>query len=564
MYILHTNDMAGGLLNLVAEGANNTIIQGGDYQKTLFRTTYHKITNFGLQKFRIDYDGTRDLRTGEASTFTFKMPRYAELLLDTYVVITLPHIWSPIYHPCEETNNKWAAYDFRWIRDIGSHMLKEIEIKCGNFTLQKYSGEYLAAMVERDFDESKKKLFYEMTGNIDELYDPANAYGRANTYPSAFYTDNTLGSEPSIRGRTLYIPINAWFTLDSKCAFPMASLQYNELVITVTMRPMEELFQVRDVFDVVNSYPYVRPDLREDRYQLYRFLQTPPTIDLGKENYATKMNGWNADIHMLATYCFLSKEETKTFTAENQVYLVKDIIEYNFENMAGAKKVKVQSTGMVSSWMWYLQRNDVYLRNEWSNYTNWPYRTIPSDIIPAPVDGTDSNFSLDQDPTKYIGPWVNPDGKNTGLFVTNVYTVENQKSILETMGILFNGEYRENLMPREVYEYVEKYTRTKGFAQNGIYCYNFCLNSDFQEYQPTGAINMSKFKTVELELSTYVPLFDLQNYNYQITCNTDGQVIATSAPTWRLYEYSYNLRLFEERYNVLSFVGGYCGLLYAK
>ena len=41
--------MAGGLLNLVAEGANNTIIQGGDYQKTLFRATYHKITNFGLQ-----------------------------------------------------------------------------------------------------------------------------------------------------------------------------------------------------------------------------------------------------------------------------------------------------------------------------------------------------------------------------------------------------------------------------------------------------------------------------------------------------------------------------------
>ena len=29
-------------------------------------------------------------------------------------------------------------------------------------------------------------------------------------------------------------------------------------------------------------------------------------------------------------------------------------------------------------------------------------------------------------------------------------------------------------------------------------------------------------------------------------------------------EYNYNLVLFEERYNVLSFIGGYCGLLYAK
>jgi hypothetical protein len=556
--------MAGGLLNLVAEGANNTIIQGGDYQKTLFRATYNKITNFGLQKFRVDYEGQRDLRIGEASTFSFKMPRYAELLMDTYIVMTLPHIWSPIYHPCEETDNRWAAYDFRWIRNIGSHVIKEIEIKCGNFTLQKYSGEYLAAMVERDFDESKKKLFNEMTGNVDELYDPANSFGRANTYPSAYFTNNTLGSEPSIRGRTLYIPINAWFTMDSKCAFPMASLQYNELVINVTMRPLEELFQVRDVFDVINNYPYVRPDFKEERFQIYRFLQTPPAIDIGKNSYSTKMNGWNADIHILATYCFLSKEETKTFTAENQVYLIKDIIEYNYENIVGSKKVKVLSTGMVSSWMWYFQRNDVYMRNEWSNYTNWPYRTIPSDIVPAPITGTDENFVLDEDPTKYIGPWINPDGKNTGLFVTNDYTVENQKSILETMGILFNGEYRENLMPREVFDYVEKYTRTSGCANSGLYCYNFCLNSAVSEYQPTGGINMSKFKTVELEINTYVPLFDLQNYEYKITCNLDGDVIATSSPTWRLYEYSYNMRLFEERYNVLSFVGGYCGLLYAK
>lgn len=556
--------MAGGLLNLVAEGANNTIIQGGDNQKTLFRTTYKKITNFGLQKFRIDYDGQKDLRLTEPSVFSFKMPRYAELLMDTYVVLTLPHIWSPIYHPCQQTNNKWASYDFRWIKDIGTHIIKEIEIKCGNFTIQKYSGDYLAAMVERDFDESKKKLFNQMTGNIDEICDPANSYGRANSYPSAYYSGSTLGAEPSIRGRKLYIPINAWFTLDSKCAFPMTSLQYNELFINITLRPIEELFQVRDVFDDVNRYPYVRPDFTQDRFQLYRFLQTPPAVIVDKANYPNILNTWNADIHLLSTYCFLSREETLAFTRENQVYLIKDIMEYNYENVTGTKKVKVETSGMVSNWMWYLQRNDVYMRNEWSNYTNWPYRTIPGDIQNAPIQGTDPSIYLDSDNTTLIGPLINPDGKNTGFFISGEYTVENRKEILETMGILFNGEYRENLLTREVFDYVEKYTRTKGNAVSGLYCYNFCLNSDSREYQPTGAINMSKFKTVELEISTFVPLFDLQNYNYQIICNQEGQVIATNAPTWRLYEYNYNLKLFEERYNVLSFVGGYAGLLYAK
>jgi hypothetical protein len=558
--------MAGGLLNLVAEGANNTIIQGGDNQKTLFRATYNKITNFGLQKFRIDYDGLRDLRLSEASVFSFKMPRYAELLMDTYISITLPHIWSPIYHPTQDDNgnwSNWSAYDFRWIKNIGTNLIKEIEIKCGNFTLQKYSGDYLAAMVERDFDESKKKLFYEMTGNVSEINDPANSYGRANTYPSSYYTTSTLGSEPSIRGRTLLIPINAWFTLDSKCAFPMASLQYNELYVNVTLRPIEELFQVRDVFDSINNYPYVRPDFTQDRFQLYRFLQTPPSEVISKANYPSIINGWNADIHILANYCFLSKEETRVFTSENQVYLIKDIIEHTYENVTGSKKIKVQSNGMVANWMWYLQRNDVYMRNEWSNYTNWPYRTIPGDIQNAPITGTNPNISLANNPDTLIGPLIQPTGKNTGYFITGDFTVENQKDILETMGILFNGEYRENLLTREVYDYIEKYTRTKGFASNGIYCYNFCLNTSPTEYQPTGAINMSKFKTVEIELNTFVPQFDLQNYNYQIICN-EGVVIATNSPTWRLYEYNYTMRLFEERYNVLSFVGGYCGLLYAK
>jgi hypothetical protein len=260
----------------------------------------------------------------------------------------------------------------------------------------------------------------------------------------------------------------------------------------------------------------------------------------------------------------LSKEETKSFTAENQVYLVKDIFEYNYENVTGSKKVKVQSNGMVANWMWYLQRNDVYMRNEWSNYTNWPYRTIPGDIQNAPIIGTNPAIFLISDPSNNIGPLIHPNGKNTGYFISGDFTVENRKEILETMGILFNGEYRENLLTREVFEYVEKYTRTSGFANNGLYCYNFCLNTDPSEYQPTGAINMSKFKTVEIEINTFVPQFDLQNYDYQITCNGEGVVIATNAPTWRLYEYNYNMKLFEERYNVLSFIGGYCGLLYAK
>ena len=546
--------MAGGYFNIVAEGTNNVILTGNP-SKTFFKVVYSKYTNFGMQKFRIDYDGQRDLRLSEPSVFTFKIPKYADLLMDTYLVVSLPNIWSPIYQPSELTGNKWVPYDFRWIRDIGTHMIKEIEIKCGSYSLQKCSGEYLAAVAKRDYDVNKKQKFDKMTGNVSELYDPANSYGRANVYPSAYYTTNANGAEPSIRGRNLVIPIGQWFTFDSTLAFPMVSLQYQELSISVTLRPIRELYQIRDIRDAANLYPYVAPDYTKDEQQLYRFLQTPPSVDLSV--YENQINGWNADIHLLANYCFLTKEEAKTFAAEDQMYLIKDVFEYRFENVVGARRLKIESTGMVSSWMWHFQRNDVNMRNEWSNYTNWPYRTIPSDIYIAPRQ--------DDSGPDGLGPGLNPGNVQTGLFITGDFSVDNQYAIMQYLGILLNGEYRENTFPTEMYQYVEPYSRTKGTATDGLYCYNFCFNSCLTDYQPSGALNMSKFKTIELEFGTYVPPTDITKSNYKVSCDEEGNIIVVSnSDASRLFDYNFNLTLFEERYNILSFIGGNCGLLYAR
>jgi hypothetical protein len=239
------------------------------------------------------------------------------------------------------------------------------------------------------------------------------------------------------------------------------------------------------------------------------------------------------------------------FAAEDQVYLVKDVFEYNYQNITGTQKVKLTSSGMVANWMMYLQRNDVNMRNEWSNYTNWAYQHIPSDVQ-LPI---------------ISGPGQNPAGSqllSTGIYITGKLSSDNQKEILETMAIVFNGDYRENILEAGVYNYIEKYVRTKGCAKDGLYCYNFCLNTDPFEYQPSGAINLSKFRIVELEVSTYIPPFDVENISYNIICDENSNPVGTTKSNWRLFEYNYNMKVFEERYNILSFVGGNCGMLYAR
>ena len=65
--------MAGGLLNLVSTGQQNILLNGNP-SKSFFKSTYKKYTNFGLQKFRVDFDGAKTLRLSEESKFTFKIP----------------------------------------------------------------------------------------------------------------------------------------------------------------------------------------------------------------------------------------------------------------------------------------------------------------------------------------------------------------------------------------------------------------------------------------------------------------------------------------------------------
>ena len=97
-----------------------------------------------------------------SSHFDFKVPRYADLLMDTYLVVQLPHIWSPIIPPSsndpEDLDHIWRPYEFKWIKNLGTQMIERVRFTVGGQVIQEYTGQYLTNMVERDFDDAKKKI----------------------------------------------------------------------------------------------------------------------------------------------------------------------------------------------------------------------------------------------------------------------------------------------------------------------------------------------------------------------------------------------------------------------
>ena len=456
--------MAGGLLNLVAYGNQNIIINGNP-DKSFFKMKYLKHTNFGMQKFRVDHKQTNDIDLNRQSTFTFTVPRYADLLMDVFLVFKLPKIWSPIFNE----NKNLRPYEFKWIKNIGTQIIKEVKFTIGNTEIQKFSGAYLQNVVERDFDAKKKGLFDLMIGNTNELNDPANYLNRNNYYPNAYkYNDSNTdisGIEPSIYDKTIYVPINSWFSMLNSSALPLICMQYDNLKIEFIFRPIVELFTIKNINASINdiSYQDIKADQTKPEFLYKRFINEPPQRDIsGSINiYESKTNNINFDFHLMTTQCFLDNEERILFANNNQEYLIKQVKIYEEKVINKTNKIKVETNGLVSNWMWYIQRNDVNLRNQWSNYTNWPYENV----IPYNVKSLkNKDISNNLTDTNFYKDFSLNDLSN--IYITDyepdTYSQQNFKTILNKFGIICDGKAREEDFDSGIYDKIEKYIHTNG------------------------------------------------------------------------------------------------------
>lgn len=558
--------MPGGLLNIAAQGAENVILTGNP-SKTFFQATYKKYTNFGLQRFRIDKKGSRILNYNSETEMKFKIPRYAELLWDTYLVVNMPDIWSPFFWKDIHCNK--TPFEFQWIEKIGALMIKDITIYAGSNILSRYSGEYMSAAIERD-DTSKKELWNRMVGNVNAMTNPGEAYQNGYNYPNTEYNsspdDGFLSTdiEPSIRGRQLYIPLESWFCQKSgKLALPLVALQYQEVEISIRFRPIKELYTILNVSQkTLKDGKGDRIAPRSDEiHNLYWFMQPPQDpsgiVQSGEQtkpkhikNYSRyyKKNTWNADIHLLGTYVFLSEEEMRVFAASEHKYLVKEIYEHDNLNIGGSRRIDIPSRDMVSSYAFRFRRSDVYLRNQWTNYTNWEFENISPSVL-VDISGCDD---FDTNPYGFM--------KTPALKINTNHS----KMILLDMGILLGAEYRENTLNAGIYNYVEKWIRSDGIAKDGLYLYNFAVNTNRNYYQPSGAQNTNKWKYVTFEFNTIQPPIDPSGNEVSVLCDASGAIIGIRKDSQRLNQWNYDLRVFEERYNMIVIESGSIGLLNAR
>jgi hypothetical protein len=579
--------MPGALLQLVGTGAQNELINGNP-SMTHFRNVYKRHTNFAMEHIRVDFSSSNlNFDFAQSRKLSARIDRYAQLINDTYLVITLPDIWSPMVPltsappPGYDPRCTAMGYEFQWVPNVGYNLIDNIEITMNGQRIQILQGEWLKLYSYLTFNGTKRLTVDKMVGNVVEMYDPANAFDRQGQYPHAVtYSTPALdisgnpilpGSiipEPSIRSRQLIVPLHFWFCESAGSALPLVSMQNTEVFINVTLQPLSYLYTVLDVVPTSPTYGQrIRPT---GSYPISQFL-TPSKQD-GTPTTPILANFY-PEPYLECNFIYLTEMEMNQLATADQSFMFKEVGFVGSEGQYGPNTdLLLPMRNMVTRITWVALRSDSILTNAWDNYTNWP------------------------NPNR--SPW----SANTTDVATSLYASGQQqvtsvfpRDIVIDGTLLFDGNERLQVKPGEYYSLLETYRFASGMTPDqlpGVYMYSFALNNN--EYQPSGAANGSTINKAYLRLTLQQPLpapvqpgtvstsivciLKSTAFSLHPTVVPAGQIglyspdqlltviqnVNSSGNATVVFAYTYAVHAYVESYNYLRIVSGLANLVFAS
>jgi hypothetical protein len=493
--------MPGGLIQLVGVGAQNELVNGNP-SMTHFRAVYRRHTNFAMESIRMTFTSS-NLQFDQNATrkISCRIDRYAQILLDTYLIITLPDIWSPLSYlgtgvkpptGFDQRSNS-IGYEFQWVKNIGYNLIDHIEITSNGQVLQTMTGEWMKMYSYLTHDTNKRKIVDKMVGNVPELYDPANGNGRQNQYPHAIAPGtypgvgpNTKVPEPSIRSRQLTIPLHFWFCENPGLALPLVAMQNSDVYINVYYRPLADLFTILDTVPTSPTYGQ-----RITGAGAIGGFLSPPNATGFPTN--PQLVTFFPDPYLEGNFAYLTEMEMAQIAGADQTFLVKTIKYINNTGQYGSSDSILPAFNLVTRLVFSAQRTDKVLINDWDNYTNWdnpkaaPFTTTNTDAFSTVTNSTQSQTFLYSSGQQQIT------------------SVSPRDPVIDGV-ILLDGKERFTVKPVNYFSLIQMYKHTTGQTPElpGVYQYSFALNNDL--YQPSGALNASMFNKTILRLTLLQPI----------------------------------------------------------
>jgi hypothetical protein len=555
--------MTGGLMQLVGKGAQDVLLTGNP-SFTHFRSVYKRHSEFAMEHFRLSFK-TSNLNLPQSGSLTLraKVERYAQLLHDCYLSFTLPDIYSPVVPVDPEDNNGSDAigYEFQWVKNIGYNMINYVAVVINGQEIVRHTGEWMKLYAHLKLSGTKKRTLNELVSHTVDIYDPANSFDRLNQYPHSISTAGDLAA-PSIRGRTLTIPLHFWFCESVGSALPLIALQHSEVEIIVDLKNMYQLFTVIDPRQTSPTFgKRIAPPLIVDEFSMSHFL-SPPTFANPTVPVNPNLLYWNLNPFIEANFIFVSDAELAHIATSDHSFIVTQIDVREAQKQHGpSNDLELGMRNLCTRIVWVGQRSDRHIYNDYDNYTNWENSYKP--------------------PTT-----------DTGFYSSGIQQLPGitARDILLESSLIIDGKERFGFKQTEFFKHIQNYRHHTGTTITelpGIYTYSFALEHDTG--QPSGHINGSQFNKTVLR-NTYVepPL------NSDIGVSSDPSEVCvlkstasspnpTIIPADRISNYrpdqlvrlirkteattlayTYNVRAFIESYNFLRVMGGIANVVFSS
>jgi hypothetical protein len=192
IYFIILYNMGGGLLQLVAYGAQDIYLTGNP-QITFFKVVYRRHTNFSMECIKQVINGQDEIGTTSVNNKgTVTISKTGDLVTSIYVV-TDQHTTRGI---------------------CGDHLVEDVEIEIGGQRIDKQYREWNQIWSELTIPKSKQEGFKYMTGSFN----------------------NTLvtGSTSGTNQQSIQYPLNFWFCRNPGLALPLIALQYHDVQLKFT------------------------------------------------------------------------------------------------------------------------------------------------------------------------------------------------------------------------------------------------------------------------------------------------------------------------------------------
>lgn len=515
--------MAGGLLQLVAYGAQDIYISGNP-QITFWKILYKRHTNFAMESIEVTFNGQADFN----KRVTAVINRNADLMFRTYVQVVLPQI------DISTSTQLGSSIDaFRWVSYIGHRLINQVELEIGGQRIDRQYGDWMQIWTQLSTNAGQIAGLDTIVGNTHDLVLLKTTAGqKLDATCSSTEVTQSCVTRSGTPAKTLYIPLQFWFCRNPGLAIPLIALQYHEVRVNVT-------------FETWENCTYAEASFVPQRGNAQSLAACSLYVD----------------------YVYLDTEERRRFAQQSHEYLIEQVQYTGAESItSSSNKIQLNFNHPVKELLWVVQRDSfVDCSNpRWLSAVGGqqPFNysddfstegTIMS-LLGRGGGGSATNGTLPLGPNN-VSNLGNLPGDASATGQAGEYDIfDNGVNYLLAKVILASGVRCEGKNPVEVgklqlngqdrftdregsyFDRVQPYQHHTRTPSTGINCYSFALRPE--EHQPSGTCNFSRIDKATLQLTVSVNTVQSTN--------------------------SAQVRVYALNYNVLRVMSGMGGLAYSN